>query len=250
VTTHLHIDGFDNFFVQIQGTKRMLLFPPEQSVNSGFYPFTHPSFGQCHAHLPGTPTVAKYANEPSAYAPPNRALLAVARAVKAASLAAKRQVRLLQTAIGGAVSKALAALNLDAAASADPATRAAAAAAKATATGATAKDAEEASAEESFLSDMTAPYEPIYRTPKCNLTDTTYPSAATSQTMAGEAARIPAAKHLQGYEVLLNPGDLLYIPPNWMHYVETLTPSISVNFWTQVCQGACASIVNNRIGLL
>ena len=32
--------------------------------------------------------------------------------------------------------------------------------------------------------------------------------------------RFPALKHLSGYEVVLEHGDALYIPPSWWHYVE------------------------------
>lgn len=32
-------------------------------------------------------------------------------------------------------------------------------------------------------------------------------------------------------EVIVEPGDMLYIPEGWWHAVETLTTSISVNFW-------------------
>lgn len=36
----------------------------------------------------------------------------------------------------------------------------------------------------------------------------------------------------QAYEVLMNPGDILFIPPMWLHAVEPQTESISVNcFW-------------------
>lgn len=34
----------------------------------------------------------------------------------------------------------------------------------------------------------------------------------------------------------LEPGDLLYIPPMWLHEARALTPSLSVNVWTQVTE--------------
>ena len=32
-------------------------------------------------------------------------------------------------------------------------------------------------------------------------------------------------------DAVLGPGDALYIPPGWWHYVRSLTPSFTVNFW-------------------
>ena len=33
------------------------------------------------------------------------------------------------------------------------------------------------------------------------------------------------------YEVIVGPGECLYIPAGWWHYVESLTASSSVSFW-------------------
>jgi lysine-specific demethylase 8 len=41
----------------------------------------------------------------------------------------------------------------------------------------------------------------------------------------------PLAKIARYYEVLLQPGDALFIPSKTWHYVRSLTTSISVNFW-------------------
>jgi hypothetical protein len=35
----------------------------------------------------------------------------------------------------------------------------------------------------------------------------------------------------QGYEVILEPGDVLFIPIFWWHYIETVSTSISVNYF-------------------
>lgn len=43
--------------------------------------------------------------------------------------------------------------------------------------------------------------------------------------------RHPAAKDLPYQEVLLRPGDCLYIPSKCWHYVRSLTTSMSVNYW-------------------
>lgn len=34
-----------------------------------------------------------------------------------------------------------------------------------------------------------------------------------------------------GFEGVLNPGELLYIPPLWWHHIRSLKPSFSVSFW-------------------
>lgn len=50
----------------------------------------------------------------------------------------------------------------------------------------------------------------------------TNPELATEQ-------QFPGLSKLEGYESILNPGDILYIPFGWWHYVRTLNFSISFN---------------------
>ena len=35
----------------------------------------------------------------------------------------------------------------------------------------------------------------------------------------------------QPYVVILEPGQTLYVPQHWWHYVECLEPAVSVNVW-------------------
>jgi hypothetical protein len=42
VTTHLHYDVYHNFYAQIHGWKRFILFPPENFNYLYLYPFLHP----------------------------------------------------------------------------------------------------------------------------------------------------------------------------------------------------------------
>ncbi len=44
------------------------------------------------------------------------------------------------------------------------------------------------------------------------------------------------ASKLEVFEAVLEPGDVLYIPPLWFHEVESLQVSISVNVWTDSVQ--------------
>jgi ribosomal protein L16 Arg81 hydroxylase len=41
----------------------------------------------------------------------------------------------------------------------------------------------------------------------------------------------PKSKSARFQEVMLLPGDLLYIPARTWHYVRSLSTSISVNYW-------------------
>jgi lysine-specific demethylase 8 len=42
-----------------------------------------------------------------------------------------------------------------------------------------------------------------------------------------------AYEELKYVECVLMPGDMLYIPPRWWHYVRALDASASVSFWFQ-----------------
>ena len=62
-----------------------------------------------------------------------------------------------------------------------------------------------------------------------------HPSHAQTQVNLsdiGERERFPLSLKTRALEVVLNPGDLLYMPPLWFHLVESLDTSISVNVWT------------------
>lgn len=54
VTTHMHQDTYENFFVQIKGKKLFLLCPPEQIRSALPFPFLHPSHAQSQLHMDGT----------------------------------------------------------------------------------------------------------------------------------------------------------------------------------------------------
>jgi hypothetical protein len=45
-TTHTHYDISENFYAQIYGVKRFVLFPPEETENLYLYPFLHPGAQQ------------------------------------------------------------------------------------------------------------------------------------------------------------------------------------------------------------
>lgn len=62
-------------------------------------------------------------------------------------------------------------------------------------------------------------------------------SAVQRNTSTVNCVRNPSSKFAQifqkvpFYETVLEPGDSLFIPRGWWHYVESLSTSISVNFW-------------------
>ncbi|KAH8380032.1 hypothetical protein KR009_008565 [Drosophila setifemur] len=41
----------------------------------------------------------------------------------------------------------------------------------------------------------------------------------------------PLVRKVKFFELLLQPGDCLYMPPKWWHYVRSEAPSFSVSFW-------------------
>jgi len=43
--------------------------------------------------------------------------------------------------------------------------------------------------------------------------------------------RFPKFSAAKGVETIVEPGDVLYLPPYWFHHVVSLDKSISVNFW-------------------
>jgi len=51
VIAHTHLDSYDNFFVQLHGKKRFLLFNPAQATNLHPYPFLHPSHAQAQVDI-------------------------------------------------------------------------------------------------------------------------------------------------------------------------------------------------------
>lgn len=44
--------------------------------------------------------------------------------------------------------------------------------------------------------------------------------------------RLPYFRNVPAFEVILEEGDVLYIPPFWFHRVETVEPAINLNIWS------------------
>lgn len=52
-----------------------------------------------------------------------------------------------------------------------------------------------------------------------------------------DLTKFPKFKEARGYEVIVGPEDVLYIPMYWFHHVESLKhggPTVSINFWFKV----------------
>jgi [protein]-arginine 3-hydroxylase / protease len=49
-----------------------------------------------------------------------------------------------------------------------------------------------------------------------------------------DIGKFPLLKNVKFYKVVLNAGEILYLPKLWFHYVRSLTPSISLSFWFDV----------------
>jgi putative sterol carrier protein len=54
---------------------------------------------------------------------------------------------------------------------------------------------------------------------------------------APDFAQFPDARKVVFINVVLNAGDLLFLPEGWFHQVESLSASLSVNFWTNSGRG-------------
>lgn len=59
----------------------------------------------------------------------------------------------------------------------------------------------------------------------------TYTDAELRELRETFEAHFPAFRFAPYVEAILAPGDLLYLPIGWWHYVRSLTPSFSVSFW-------------------
>lgn len=60
--------------------------------------------------------------------------------------------------------------------------------------------------------------------------------------------RFPNSAGLSGYSVLVNPGDVLYIPMYWWHHVESMTDvTESVTFWYKVRTADKSVLCNETI---
>jgi len=61
-----------------------------------------------------------------------------------------------------------------------------------------------------------------------------HPGAQQSQINfdAPDLKSFPKFKNARAIEAILNPGDVLYLPPLWFHHVTALSTSISVSVWT------------------
>jgi len=59
--------------------------------------------------------------------------------------------------------------------------------------------------------------------------------------------RFPKFAQVSGYDCLVSPGEVLYIPAYWWHHIISLTPTISVNFWYKCGQKDIQPKAANRV---
>lgn len=69
-----------------------------------------------------------------------------------------------------------------------------------------------------------------------------YPNYSRSKTtlttsqvnlMAPDLARFPEFANARSIECVIDPGEILFLPPYWWHQVESLDTAVSINFWWQ-----------------
>ena len=79
--------------------------------------------------------------------------------------------------------------------------------------------------------------------------DSDRPHVSKANILAPDEEAFPLLRQAQPLEGVLEPGDVLYMPPFWWHQVHSLDQSISVNFWWLphlaqcVCPAAVLSVV-------
>ncbi|XP_065182659.1 hypoxia-inducible factor 1-alpha inhibitor-like, partial [Sycon ciliatum] len=93
---------------------------------------------------------------------------------------------------------------------------------------------------------LTSPFlHPMHAQCQVNLSTPLTPTCAGGGSASKEGAGADADigdddDDVEILEVVLDPGDLLYIPPLWFHHVESIDTSISVNVWTDSMQSTTA----------
>ena len=60
--------------------------------------------------------------------------------------------------------------------------------------------------------------------------DTAYLYDGDVDPLQPDLERFPLYQHAQPFECVLEPGMMLFLPPNWFHYVLTLEPSITISY--------------------
>ena len=80
-------------------------------------------------------------------------------------------------------------------------------------------------------------YEQLYVTPWGEVHDRQSPIDVKNP----DLGRYPRFAEARALEAVLNPGDMIYIPMAWLHYVETVETSISINYWwpLPLSEGGC-----------
>ena len=68
----------------------------------------------------------------------------------------------------------------------------------------------------------------LFSDPKRSNASRADPRDALDETFA---KTFPAFSSASFSDAVLEPGDALYVPPGWFHYVQSVTSSFSVSFW-------------------
>jgi hypothetical protein len=84
-----------------------------------------------------------------------------------------------------------------------------------------------------FLGEKPFSSPEIFPVPYCNILSFPPILALPSQVDIDQPDhnKYPAFASAACVECVVAPGDLLYIPPMWWHYVKSLEPSMSCSFW-------------------
>ena len=206
VTAQTHYDHVENFFVQLQGYKRVVLYPPSDAAPLHPFPSLHPSYHQSQV-TPRSTSVMDWTAWASA--PVFRAAAEAFNASSTSSLEQRsentKQVAHALSLFGQRI-----------------------------AAGAT-KNNEHAD----FLECGAA---------CCAFESARLPSDTEPPLVAQQGGGAAAIKRHYGsqlaQEVVLGPGDTLYIPPMWWHRITALSPSQSVS----IVSSSPADVLSSRAG--
>ena len=209
VTAQTHYDHVENFFVQLQGYKRVVLYPPSDAAPLHPFPSLHPSYHQSQVTPRSTAAMdwTAWASVP--------VFQAAAEAFNTSSSSSLEQRSRNDRQVADALSMYAQSLQQRAC------------------------EGDDACSSANSANTCSA---------SCCVFETMRLPADVAPPMVAQGPHAAAIKRHYGsslaQEVILGPGDVLYIPPLWWHRITALSPSQSVS----VVSASAADVLSSRAG--